>query len=94
MSKDSSSKYSFKHAIHWLKQKSKATVSRLFDLNTRWFLLFWRYERLEVSKIILRANSEHPFDFNFNCLKKEKIFGMQERTLSTKEYILTFTLFD
>lgn len=66
MSKDSSSKYPFKHAIHWLKQKSKATVSRLFDLNTRWFLLFWRYERLEASAIVMRTNSEHPFDFNFN----------------------------
>lgn len=87
--------YPLKHAICWLKQKSKATISRMFGHNnTERFLLFWRRGVLEANKTVIKTNSEHPFDFNFLTDSKKQIFGMQEAKLSTKEDILTFSLFN
>lgn len=38
----------------------------MFGLNnTGWFVsLFWRREELQVSEIVMKTNSENPFDFN------------------------------
>lgn len=66
----------------------------MFGLNnTGWFVsLFWRREELQVSEIVMKTNSENPFDFNW--LEKKQIFGMQETKCRAKNDILIFTLFD